>query len=234
MPQKVKETKHTVQGNGLQTTARIMQVLFALVQILLVFRFSFKLLGANAANVFVNLIYATTAPLVGLFEGIFSEVVMEGSAIFTVLEPATVIAIIVTAAVSYIVLRMLSVKQGSVVEHVEVEEQTKAIPPEQVSKATLQEASQPAVEALNNGKLEKEAQELEEKILHQKRILEQQRKTYGASHIETETNEDQGPALDNPVKMYSMSYDKPNIDEPLEPFGDDVRIYERSQRPSRR
>lgn len=150
MPQKVKETKHTVQDNGLQTVSRFMQVFFAIVQILLVFRFAFKLLGANASNVFVNLIYATTAPLVGLFEGIFSEVNLEGGT-FAVFEPAAVIAIVVTAAVSYIVFRLLSVKQDKKVEHVEVKEQANPIPLGQVSEARVTQASEkPAPQASEN------------------------------------------------------------------------------------
>ncbi len=196
MPQKVKETKHTVQDNGLETLSRVMQVVFALVQILLVFRLGFKLLGANASNVFVNLIYATTAPLVGLFEGIFSEVNMEGNT-FAVFEPATVIAIIVTAAVSYIVLRMLSVKQDKKIEHVEVQEQVHAVPLGQVSDSQLKQSSEsPATQTsetpvaqTRTGKLETQSQELEERIRHQEQNLEHQRKTYGAAHDETQSKE---------------------------------------------
>lgn len=221
MPQKVRETKHTVQDNGLQTISRIMQVIFALIQIMLVFRFAFKLLGANASNVFVNLIYATTAPLVGLFEGIFSEVNMEGNT-FAVFEPATVIAIIVTAAVSYIVLRMLSVKQDKKIEHVEVQEQTNAIPLGQVSEAQLEQASAPPIAQTSetpvaqtgNNKLENESQELEERIRQQEQILEHQRKTYGAAHDENESREleerirHQKQILEDQRKMYNTAQDE--------------------------
>jgi len=181
LSQKVKETKHTVQDNGLETVKRFMQILFALVQILLIFRFAFKLLGANASAVFVNLIYATTAPLVGLFEGIFPEMIMEGNALFSVFEPATVIAIIVTAAVAYIVLRLLSVKQEKKTEHVEVKEQANAIPLGQVSKAQLEQN--------DKKKLENESQELEERIRHQQQMLDDQRAMYGNARDENKSAE---------------------------------------------
>ncbi len=181
MSQKVKQTKHNVQDSGLQTVSRFMQILFALVQILLVFRLAFKLLGANASNVFVNLIYATTAPLVGIFEGIFPEVTLENNALFAVLEPAAIIAIIVTAAVAYIVLRLLSVKQEKKIEHVEVQEESKAIPSEQVTEAQLEQTE--------NKKLENESRELEGRIRHQQQILEDQRKMYDTAHNKNKTNE---------------------------------------------
>ncbi|MDW7670996.1 MAG: hypothetical protein SCK57_06980 [Bacillota bacterium] len=182
MSQKVKQTKHTVQDSGLQTVSRFMQILFALVQILLVFRFAFKLLGANASNVFVNLIYATTAPLVGLFEGIFPEMIMEDNALFAVFEPATVIAIIVTAAVSYIVLRLLSVKQEKHIEHVEVQEQPNVTPLARASKAEL--------ETTDKKQLENESRELEERIRHQQQMLDDQRKMYGTAREENKSDED--------------------------------------------
>jgi hypothetical protein len=182
MAQKVKETKHTVQDSGLQTISRFMQILFALVQILLVFRFAFKLLGANASNIFVNLIFATTAPLVGLFEGIFPEMILEDNTLFPVFEPATVIAVIVTAAVSYIVLRLLSVKQEKKVEHVEVQEQSDVIPPARASETKLEQP--------DKKQLEDESRELEERIRHQQQILEDQRKMYGAAREESKSDKD--------------------------------------------
>ncbi len=196
MPQKVKETKHTVQDNGLETIKRIMQVLFALVLFLLVFRLAFKLLGANSSNVFVNLIYATTAPLVGLFEGIFPEMTVENNTL-AVFEPSTVIAIIVTAVVGYIVLKLLSVKQDKRTEYVEVQEQMNAVPLGQVSEAQLDQVSakpvaqspETPVAPTNNTKLKNETQELEERIQHQKQVLEDQRKMHDTTQEERESRE---------------------------------------------
>ena len=205
MSQNVKQTNHTVQDNSSQTISRIMQVLFTLIQIFLIFRLVLKLLSANASNVFVSLIYGTTAPLVGLFEGIFSDVMLEDSAIFAVLEPATVIAIILTAAVAYIVLRLLSVKQDKKIERVEVQEETNTVPLGQVSEAQLKQDSEPVAQPVQTPaeqtnqsklenhpqeadgrtyhqqeakkeKLENETQKLEEKIHHKQQILEEQQK----------------------------------------------------------
>jgi len=236
MPQKVKETKHTVQDSGLQTISRIMQVIFALVQILLVFRLGFKLLGANASNVFVNLIYATTAPLVGLFEGIFPEMILEDNTLFAVFEPATVIAIIVTAAVSYIVLRMLSVKQDKKIEHVEVQEQANAVPLGQVSEAQLKQETKTPVEQTDNRKLENQSNELEERIRHQEQILEHQQKVYGAAHDENESREleerirHQEQVLENRQKSYVAADDENELDEDLNSISHEVPVYKKRHR----
>jgi len=42
-------------------------------EVLLLFRFAFKLLGANANQAFVAMLYGVTEPLVRPFQGIFPE-----------------------------------------------------------------------------------------------------------------------------------------------------------------
>jgi hypothetical protein len=81
-------------------------LLFGIVIGLLVFRFLFRLLGANPANALVNWVYATSAPLVSPFFGMFNT----GSIDLAIgrLEFETLIAIVVYGLVASVVLRALS------------------------------------------------------------------------------------------------------------------------------
>ncbi|MBX4200504.1 YggT family protein [Candidatus Parcubacteria bacterium] len=52
--------------------------ILGIVEFLIVVRFIFRLLGANPASPFVNLIYNLTQPLVGPFVGIFPRIASQG------------------------------------------------------------------------------------------------------------------------------------------------------------
>jgi len=86
---------------------RVLDAIFGIIEIVLLFRLFFKLLGANAANAFVHGIYYITQPFVGLFEGIFSRVAT-GENNAAVFEPATFIAIIIVALIAWIVMTLIN------------------------------------------------------------------------------------------------------------------------------
>jgi hypothetical protein len=92
---------------------RIVGVIFAIIEIILGFRFVFKLLSANPDNGFVKVIYNITQWFVGIFNGIFPQ------AKNSVFEPGTLIAIVVVALLAWIVLKLISTSQGSRVERTE-------------------------------------------------------------------------------------------------------------------
>ncbi len=73
-------------------------LVFGIVEALLVIRLILRLLGANEGSSFVSGIYGVTAPFVGPFVGIFGVPRAEGG---NVLEPHTVIAIVVYALVAW-------------------------------------------------------------------------------------------------------------------------------------
>lgn len=90
------------------TPQRIIGTIFTLMLVVLIIRFLFKLLGANPDNGFVRGIYVATESFVGLFEGIFSSVPMNGAETTAIFEPATLIAIVVIALVSWVLQRLLT------------------------------------------------------------------------------------------------------------------------------
>jgi len=91
---------------------RIVSVLFSAVEIILGLRLILKLLGANAANSFVEILYGMTGFFVKLFEGIFSRVsINEASG--AVFEPATLIAMVVIALIALGALKLMTPRTGS-------------------------------------------------------------------------------------------------------------------------
>jgi uncharacterized protein YggT (Ycf19 family) len=68
-----------VANNAVWVVARIVTLLFTVIEVLLLFRFVLKLLGANAQQPLVDGLYRVTEPLVRPFQGIFPQA--QGSAI---------------------------------------------------------------------------------------------------------------------------------------------------------
>jgi YggT family protein len=84
------------------TASRIIALVFTVIEVLLLVRFTFKLLGANAAQAFVSAIYGITEPLVAPFRGIFAqpdgtpvvEIAALLSIVFFVLVAALIVALV--------------------------------------------------------------------------------------------------------------------------------------------
>jgi uncharacterized protein YggT (Ycf19 family) len=84
------------------TATRVIALVFTVLEVLLLVRFAFKLLGANADQPFVSFIYGVTEPLVGPFRGIFAqpagtpvvEIAALLSIVFFVLVAALIVALV--------------------------------------------------------------------------------------------------------------------------------------------
>ena len=83
-------------------------LLFGVIEVVLAFRFVLRLFGANAQAGFAQLVYGATAPLVAPFQGLFGTVQSEGS----VLESATLVALIVYALVAWLIVKVASLVFG--------------------------------------------------------------------------------------------------------------------------
>ena len=83
-------------------------LLFGFIEVLLGIRFVLRLLGANAEAGFAQLIYGVTSPLVAPFQGLFGTVQSEGS----VLESATLVALVVYALVAWLIIKLASLAFG--------------------------------------------------------------------------------------------------------------------------
>lgn len=80
-----------------------------LLEVLFAFRLIFKVLGANPASGFVSIIYSVSGVFLAPFNGIFRSAVTEGIETKAVLEPMTIIAMIVYALIVYGIVRLIEI-----------------------------------------------------------------------------------------------------------------------------
>lgn len=125
MPNVTKETITTSENNSTpekepskrdatsyQTAGYLVYFVFGLLEILLAFRFVFKLLGANPSTGFVDFIYNLSAISVAPFAGIFNTSLAKGDATTSIFEPATLVALIVYAVVAWGIVALIRVVSG--------------------------------------------------------------------------------------------------------------------------
>lgn len=115
------ETRNTSSEGSM--AKRIVMVLFSIIEVILGFRFVFKLMGANPSNAFVKGLYDVTQFFVGVFEGIFSKVTTTGAEAKAIFEPATLIAIIVVGLIAWGVMKLMSQSTSREVKKTEVTEE---------------------------------------------------------------------------------------------------------------
>ncbi len=92
-----------------QTTEYIIYFLFGVLETLLAFRLIFKLAGASHTSSFVNIMYAVTGIFILPFEGIFHKVVNQGIETSSIMEPSTLVALVVYAILSFGMVKLVSV-----------------------------------------------------------------------------------------------------------------------------
>ncbi|MGV8981418.1 YggT family protein [Clostridium sp.] len=88
---------------------KIVYYVLGIIEAFFAFRLIFKLLGANDGNAFVSLIYSVSGALLAPFSGIFRTAVSKGIETKSVLEPATIIAMIVYAVIAYAIVRLIEI-----------------------------------------------------------------------------------------------------------------------------
>lgn len=96
-------------GQGNLRARRIVNYIAGLLEILLACRLVFKLLGANPQSPFVSVIYSASHPLILPFVGIFRPAVGNGVETQSVVEPGTIIAMIVYALVTWGIVRLIKI-----------------------------------------------------------------------------------------------------------------------------
>jgi len=84
--------------------------ILSVIEVLLLLRFIFKLLGANTASGFTIFLYSITNILTAPFSGIFNPVRSAGLVTTSVFEPATIIAMAIYALAAWGIIRLLWIK----------------------------------------------------------------------------------------------------------------------------
>lgn len=95
------------RGNSVWTASRVIALVFTVVEVLLLVRFTFKLLGANPSQSFSSAIYGITEPLVAPFRGIFAQ--PDGTPI---VEIATLLSIVFFVLVAALIVALVRAYTG--------------------------------------------------------------------------------------------------------------------------
>ena len=108
-------TKNTSVKNtatSFQTFEYLIYFFFGVLEVLLTFRLVLKLTGASISSAFVGLIYRLTGIFILPFEGIFRRGYAQGVETRSILEPSTLVAIIVYALLAWGVVKLLRILSG--------------------------------------------------------------------------------------------------------------------------
>jgi hypothetical protein len=116
MEEVIKETT-TTQGDrkeatSYQTVEYLVYFLFGALEILLAFRLILKITGASMLSAFVGLVYGLTGIFILPFEGIFHKGFAQGVETTSVVEPSTLIALIVYAILAWGIVKLVRVLSG--------------------------------------------------------------------------------------------------------------------------
>lgn len=95
------KTQVSVTTSVTDVLRQLVLYFFAVVEILLLFRFILKLLGANPGSAFVSFIYSLSGIFEYPFRGIFFNEVQQGLVTKSVLEPSSIVAILVYAVIAF-------------------------------------------------------------------------------------------------------------------------------------
>ncbi len=94
------------------TVAYIVYFITGLIEVLLAFRFIFRIMGANPASGFVRVIYSLSQIVVMPFEGIFRRTATEGLEVSSIFEPATLVAMLVYAIAAWGIMHLIAIAAG--------------------------------------------------------------------------------------------------------------------------
>ncbi|MCR4263312.1 MAG: YggT family protein [Candidatus Roizmanbacteria bacterium] len=104
------ETKRVATSS--QTVEYLIYFFFGFLEILLAFRLVFKFMGASISSIFVNFIYGLTELFILPFEGIFRRGVSQGIETASVLEPSTLVALVVYAILAWGIVKLIQIFSG--------------------------------------------------------------------------------------------------------------------------
>jgi hypothetical protein len=100
-------------GEGNMKARKLVYYLLGIIEILLACRFVLRLLGANPGNAFVKFIYSASNIFLWPFSGIFRSAVTTGIETESVMEPATIIAVIIYALAAWGIVKLIAILKNS-------------------------------------------------------------------------------------------------------------------------
>ncbi|KJS84274.1 MAG: hypothetical protein JM58_11310 [Peptococcaceae bacterium BICA1-8] len=103
------------------TARRVVYYILGFLEIMFAFRLVFKLLGANPNSGFVSFIYSITQVFLLPFTAIFRSATTQGIETKAVLEPSTIIAMIVYAVIAWGIVKLFIILRSHNKEHVSLD-----------------------------------------------------------------------------------------------------------------
>lgn len=108
----VVNTPVKIVATNFQTVEYLVYYFFGALDIFLAFRLILKLAGASMSNAFVSLVYGLTGIFILPFEGIFRRGFAQGAETTSILEPSTLVAIIVYGILAWGIVKLLRILSG--------------------------------------------------------------------------------------------------------------------------
>lgn len=102
----------TREASSSQTIEYLVYFLFGMLEVLLAFRLVLKLAGANPMSTFVSFVYGVSGLFIMPFEGIFRRAINKGVETASVLEPATIVALLVYAVIAWGIVLLIRISSG--------------------------------------------------------------------------------------------------------------------------
>lgn len=101
-----------IEASNKETIEYLIYFFFGFIEILLAFRLVLKLTGASVASTFVRFIYGLTGVFTLPFDGIFRRGYAQGVETTSVIEPSTIVAILVYILLAWGIVKLLRISSG--------------------------------------------------------------------------------------------------------------------------
>ena len=109
-PTNVNVSAGPARGTSIWTATRVIALVFTVLEVLLLVRFTLKVFGANAAQPVVSAIYGITEPLVAPFRGIFAQ--PDGTPIVEIATLLSIVFFVLVAALVVALVRAVTGRRG--------------------------------------------------------------------------------------------------------------------------
>lgn len=101
-----------IEATKSQTNEYFVYYFFGILETILFFRLILKIAGAGINSWFVSIIYTLSKFFIIPFEGIFKRSVSQGMETTSVFEPATLVALIVYAVLTFGIVKLIRISSG--------------------------------------------------------------------------------------------------------------------------
>lgn len=111
-PIKIVRSPVVVEDTDSQTIVNLIYYLFGAIEVLLAFRLVLKMLGASMSSGFVTFIYNLSGIFIMPFEGIFRKGYAPGLETSSIIEPSTLVALIVYVILAWGIVELIRIASG--------------------------------------------------------------------------------------------------------------------------